>query len=235
MIIAPLFLVLATTTVQVDVINVPLDKAISVVLAPAGRVEMRRDGTVTRVRVEVERPQSPAALGRALNTYSVWAVSPEGLFENLGELNINGNKGQLEATTRLGQLGILITAEPHFMVDLPSAAVAYRTQSPREQVRHAMIAIDVGAYDYSALKPAPATANTHSSVVQARTAFQLAQNAGAERLAEMEFRHAKVALASVEELVTRSAPLEILWPTAAEAIRWSQRAVTIARGRSAER
>src|SRR6058998_1879920 len=193
MIIAPLFLVLATTTVQVDVINVPLDKAISVVLAPAGRVEMRRDGTVTRVRVEVERPQSPAALGRALNTYSVWAVSPEGLFENLGELNINGNKGQLEATTRLGQLGILITAEPHFMVDLPSAAVAYRTQSPREEVRHTMISVEIGAYDYSALKPVP-PANVHSSVVQARVAFQIAQNAGAERLAEMEFRHARVAL-----------------------------------------
>jgi len=235
MIIAELLLVFATTTVQVDVINVPLDKAISAVLAPAGKAELKREGTVTRVRIEVERLQAPATLGPALNTYSVWAVSPEGLFENLGELNINGNKGLLDATTRLGQLGILVTAEPHFMVDSPSAAVAYRTQSPREQVRHAMIPVEVGAYDYSALKPAPIAANIHSWVVQARIAFQLAQNAGAERLAEMEFRHAKVALASVEELVTRSAPLEILWPTAAEAIRWSQRAVTIARTRSAER
>ncbi len=234
MMILPLLVTLVMTAVQVDVINVPLERGINAVLTPAGKAELKREGTVTRVKIEVERLQSPAALGPALTTYSVWVVSPEGLFENLGELNVNGNKGQIDATTRLGQFGILITAEPHFMVDLPSAAVAYRTQSPREEVRHTMISVEIGAYDYSALKPVP-PANVHSSVAQARVAFQIAQNAGAERLAELEFRHARVALTSMEELVTRAAPLEILWPTAAEAIRWSQRAVTIARGRNSER
>ncbi len=212
--ILPLLLTLVTTAVQVDVINVPLERGINAVLTPAGKAELKREGTVTRVKIEVERLQSPAALGPALTTYTVWVVSPEGLFENL--------------------FGILITAEPHFMVDLPSAAVAYRTQSPREEVRHTMISVEIGAYDYSALKPVP-PANVHSSVAQARVAFQIAQNAGAERLAELEFRHARVALTSMEELVTRAAPLEILYPTAAEAIRWSQRAVTIARGRNSER
>jgi hypothetical protein len=234
MMIPLLLLTLVTTTVQVDIINVPLERGINAVLAPSGKAELRREGTVTRVKIEVERVQSPAVLGPALTTYSVWAVSAEGLFENLGELNINGNKGLIEATTRLGQLGILITAEPHYMVDLPSAAVAYRTQSPREDVRHRMTSIEVGVYDYSALKPVPPS-TVHNYVLQARVAFQIAQNAGAERWAEMEFRDARVALTSMEELLTRSAPLEILWPTAAEAIRWSQRAVTIARGRNSAR
>src|SRR5438876_12341396 len=97
-----------------------------------------------------------------------------------------------------------------------------------------MTSVELAAYGYSGLKPGR-SANVHSSVAQARVACQIAQNAGAERLAELECRHARVALTSMEELVTRAAPLEILWPTAAEAIRWSQRAVTIARGRNSER
>ncbi|PYS21265.1 MAG: hypothetical protein DMG11_28235, partial [Acidobacteria bacterium] len=109
-----LFLLLALTTVDVDIVNLPLDRAVDVNLMPMGKVDIRREGTLTRVKVEVDRLQAPSTLGPGLTTYLVWAVSPEGFLENLGELDINGNKGQLNATTRFGQLGLLITAEPHF-------------------------------------------------------------------------------------------------------------------------
>ena len=46
-----------------------------------------------------------------------------------------------------------------------------------------------------------------------------------------EFRNAQVAIGSLEELITRSAPPDILWPTANEAIGWSQRAAMAARGK----
>src|SRR6266850_1264628 len=174
-----LFLLFALTTVDVDIVSLPLDRAVEVTLMPAGKAEIRREGTLTRVKVEVDRLQAPASLGTALTTYLLWAVSPEGFLENLGELDINGNKGQLNATTRFGQLGLLITAEPHFMVDLPSSAVAYRSVGTRQEVRHMAVPVDVGMYDYSMLKP--------------------------------------------------------VWPAAGEAIRWSQRAVTVARTKNAER
>jgi hypothetical protein len=71
----------------------------------------------------------------------------------------------------------------------------------------------------------------HGSIAQARAAFQIAQNAGAEQLAATEFRNAQIAFGSMEELVRRAAPMEILWPTANETIRWSQRAAMAARAK----
>src|SRR5207249_1842948 len=123
---------------------------------PAGRSEIKREGTVSQIKIDIDRIPAPKTLDPALNTYVVWAVSPAGIFDNLGELQINGNKAQLNATTRFGQFGILITAEPHYMVDTPSSAVAYRGQTPKSDVRRKTVSIEVGSYDYSSLVPTTA-------------------------------------------------------------------------------
>lgn len=231
MILAALLLAFAAATIDLDVISLPLTADIRVALSPGGRAEMKREGTVTRMKIEIDRVAPPMALGPVYMTYVVWAVSPEGIVDNLGEMDMNGNRGQFVATTRLGQFALLITAEPHYMVDRPSAAVAYRSQAPKDEVRRRTVTLGVGDFDYSKLTPPADAANLHGSIVQARVAIQIAQSAGAERLAPAEYRNAQVALASAEELLTRNAPLEILWPAANEAIRWSQRAAMIARGK----
>ena len=223
----PLLFVLALATVDLDVVTVPLSSEIRAVLTPAARTELKREDTVTRVRVEIDKVVAPSTLGPAFNTYVVWAVSPEGILDNLGELDVKGVKGQFSATTRFTQFGVLITAEPHYMVDQPSSAVAFRTQGPEADFRRKKVQVEVGAYDYSQIKP-PGTA-LHNFVIQARSAFAIAQAAGAERLAPADFRNAQVSLGAMEELVNRGVPLDILWPAANETIRWSQRAAATAR------
>jgi hypothetical protein len=222
-----LVLFLAVSNLQLDMISVPLNKDLQVAMTSGGRLEMKREGTVTRIRLELDRVAPPGMLGPTYNTYVVWAVSPEGILDNLGELDLNGTKGQFNGTTRLGELGVLITAEPHYMVDRPSAAVAYRAQPPQDPRRKNAV-IQTGTYDYSMLKPTSA-ASLHGSVVQARMAFQIAQGLGADHLAPKEFRNAQVAAGSVEELVMRFAPLDVIWPMANEAIRWSERAAEVSR------
>ena len=229
MMIASLFLFLAATPINLDVVAVPLTNDVKVALAPAGRGELKRDGTITQVKIEIDRITAVRSLG-PFNTYVVWAISPEGIFDNLGELLIAGNKGQLSATTRFGQFAILITAEPHYMVDRPSSAVAYRSETPKTDVRRKTVSVEIGTYDYSALVPT-STIGVQGWVVQARAAYQIAKTAGADRLAPEEFRNAQVAIGSLEELVTRAAPADILWPTASEAIGWSQRAAMAARAK----
>jgi hypothetical protein len=222
-----LLVVFALTTVDFDIATLPLSGDVRIALTPGGRGELRREGTVSRVRIDIDRIALPSTLGPAFNTYVVWAVSPEGTFDNLGELAINGTKGQFAATTRLTQFGLVISAEPHYMVDRPSSSVAFRSEASTD-VRRRTARIEVGQYDYSALKPTPGTA-VHASVTQARAAFQIAQGAGAAQLAAQDFRNAQAAIGALEELISRAAPLDILWPTANEAIRWSQRAATTAR------
>jgi hypothetical protein len=229
MIIASLLLFLAGNIVDLDVVSLPLTNDIKVVLTPAGRADLKRDGTISQIKIEIDRIASPKTLG-PYNTYVLWAVSPEGVFDNLGELQTNGNKGQISATTRFGQFGILITAEPHFMVDRPSSAIAYRAEIPKTEVRRKTVPIDVGVYDYSALASTTA-AGVQGWVGQARAAFQISKAVGADRLAPEEFRNAQVAIGSLEELITRAVPADILWPAVNEAIGLSQRAATAARSK----
>jgi hypothetical protein len=231
MTIISLLLVLALGTIDLDMVTLPLSSEIRVPLAPVGRGDLKREGTVTRIKIDIDRVAAPSAQGAGFNTFVVWAVSPEGVFDNLGELDVNGNKGQFAATTRLTQFGILITAEPHYMVDRPSASIVYRSQASKDDVRRKMARVEVGTYDYAALKAVTAPAGTHASVVQARAAYEIAQAVGADHLAAEDFRNAQVSIGALEELVNRGAPLDILWPTAHEAIRWSQRAAATARQR----
>lgn len=229
MIIASLLLALAANAVPLDIVTLPLQNDVKLTLTPSGRCELKRDGTVSQIKIEIDRIAAPRTLG-PYNTYVLWAVSPEGVFDNLGELQTLGNKGQISATTRFGQFAILITAEPHFMVDRPSAAVAYKAETPKTEVRRKTVSVEVGSYDYSSLA-ATTSIGVQGWVVQARAAFQIAKASGADRLAPEEFRNAQVAIGSLEEMITRAVPADILWPAANEAIGWSQRAAAEARNK----
>src|SRR5215467_5430734 len=159
---------------SVVVVVVTLAKGgLTLPLQPAGRADLRRDPTMTRILVEIEKLQPPSTLGAGLNSYVVWAISPEGDIENVGELAMEKDKGHLETTTRFDQVGLLVSAEPHYMVDRPSAAVVYRSQNPKnEQVRRQSVSVDVGLYDYSGITPQGQNAAVAPLIAEARTAFQ---------------------------------------------------------------
>src|SRR5690348_7695062 len=109
----------------INVIVVTLTKGgVTIPLSPAGRADLRRDPTITRINVQIEKLPLPSTFGPAMNSYVVWAVSPEGYLENVGELAVDKDKGHLETTSRFDQVGVFVTAEPHYMVDRPSGSVA---------------------------------------------------------------------------------------------------------------
>ena len=219
---------MAGTPAEVIIVNLPAKGTTSVALAPSGRVDVVHAATLTLIHVEVDKLQPVQKLSPAMNAYVVWAVAPEGGFENIGELAVSDTKGKLDTVTHFDQFGILITAEPHFMVDRPNSVIAFRTQAPKsENIRRTTVSVEVGYYDYSKLQPV--TAAMPSLVVQARSALQVAAGVQADRLAESEYRLARIALGTVEEMVARSAPMEIILPVANESIRRSQRAFIAAR------
>ena len=220
-----LFLLFAN--VDLDIVTLPVTSDVRVPMGQSARADVRREGTVTRVRIDADRVAAPSTFAPVLNTYVVWAVSPEGVFDNLGELDVSGTRAQFNGTTRLSEFGLLITAEPHYMVDRPSSAITFKSQAGQDP-RRKTATITIGPYDYSKVTPINGT-GVHPSVLQARTAFQIAKSVNAGQLAPQEFRNAQVAIGALEELVSRAAPLDILWPTANQAIRWSERAAEVAR------
>ena len=219
-------LFLLPSKADVLIVQFPVKGKVSLSLGEKAKAEVERTGTVTKVAIQVEDLKAPASVLAGMNTYVAWAVSPEGNFDNLGELELSGTKGSLEATTRFDRFSIMITAEPHYMVDRPGAPFLYKNQAVRSVTSFPLI-IEVGTYEYSSLpKGAP---DVPALVMEARAAIAIAASAQAESRAESEFRQAQVAIETMEELFRRASPVDVVTPAAHAAIRRAQRAVFAAR------
>ena len=85
-------------------------------------VEPKRGSTVLKMRFKDVPP--PTKFGTQYLTYVVWAISPEGRAQNLGELDLDGsNKGKLTSSTPLQTFAMIVTAEPYYSVTQPSDIV----------------------------------------------------------------------------------------------------------------
>ncbi len=218
--------------VDLSLVTFPSRSDVDVPLSPNGQVEVRRESTLSRVKVEIDRIDSVSSLDPSLRAYVVWAVSPEGEFENLGELEVDGRQAELETTTALQRFAIIVTAEPHFMVDVPNRSVGFRSGPPRdEDIRVEPFTIAVGTHDYSTIS-LPPQGSLPARVTEARMAYRVAESAGATELAEPELRKARVALESIEELLRRNMPMDVILPYVNDSIRLSALAARTARSQA---
>ncbi len=215
--------------IDLSLVTFPPDSGVDVPLSPNGEVEVRREETISRLEVRIDRIETLSNLDPMMRSYVVWAISPEGEFENLGELEVDGREAELDTTTSLQRFGIIVTAEPHFMVATPSQIVGFRSQPPRDDdIRVEPLNVEVGAHDYSSISLPPQGALPRR-ITEARMAFLVAESADAAQLAEPDYRRARVALDSMEELLRRNMPMEVLLPYVNDSIRLSALAARSAR------
>jgi outer membrane protein OmpA-like peptidoglycan-associated protein len=226
--IAALTALFQFTTIQVNLVTITEGSNLDIPLVPArGEVEAQRRNGLTRLEVRINGVEALALFGPALSSWVVWAVSPEGDFLNLGELVVDGRNAELDTQTSLQRFGLIITAEPYHSVDAPSDSVAMSSGTPRES-RVETTLVDVGFHDYSAID-LPPQGNIGPRVIQARMAFRIAESEGAAGLADPEFRQARVAYDSMEELLRRGMDRIVLETYINDAIRLSSRAIRVAR------
>jgi hypothetical protein len=112
-----------------------------------------RDGRVA-IKAEFSDLQEATTFGGAYLTYVLWAISPEGRANNLGELFVENGKAKIEVTTKLQTFGMIVTAEPYFSVTYPSDIVVMEN-IVRKDTKGAVTAVDAkfdllqrGAYDH---------------------------------------------------------------------------------------
>ncbi len=96
-------------------------------LMPAARGEARVKSEAGRIRVEtdIRGLGDPQQFGKEYLTYVLFAITPEGRAQNLGEIvrDKSGNTHTQTFTTDLQSFGLLVTAEPYFAVTQPSDLV----------------------------------------------------------------------------------------------------------------
>lgn len=159
----------------------------------------------TTVKLHVENMPRPFELGSGYATYVVWAVSPEGQTDNLGEIKRSGSffiDSKIEVTTPLQTFAIIITAEPHFLVTRPSQQIMLENLAP-SRARNGKPISTVAAVqyfgnssDYFRDPRTPEIAEidfqrTPPSILQAKQAIALARFAGADRDANLELSEAE--------------------------------------------
>jgi hypothetical protein len=96
------------------------------VLAPEGKgsaIVEAKAGSVS-VHAKFSGVAPPTRYGAQYLTYVLWAISPEGQTERLGEVITNhSDDAKLDVTTSMQTFGLLVTAEPYFAVTRPGPVV----------------------------------------------------------------------------------------------------------------
>ena len=168
----------------------------------SGTARVERQGGTTEVEVELDSIKPASLFGGDYNTYVLWVVPPQGAAQNLSELVLDGSHSRASGSTSASTFALLITAEPHFLVNTPSPFVVLENepQSPELTVQYRVLE---GLYNFerSTLEDTKeAKGHVHTEVRQAFTAVRLAQRAGASRLAPREFIEAQQALTELTNL-----------------------------------
>ena len=171
-----------------------------------GKAEVKHKDGRTRIKLEMENLGNPQAVGAFYTTFVLWAIAPEGQADNLAELQIR-NKVDVEVTTNFQTFGLIITAEPHSAVKLPSPVIVAENtlrKGTEGGVQTSSIEYtgDPGTF-YAASTAEPsltADYNTPLLILGARRAVEIARHAGARRYAETELRESEVKLAALEQM-----------------------------------
>jgi outer membrane protein OmpA-like peptidoglycan-associated protein len=220
-----LFLLTVSTFAQVDVarkttaVTYPLDQVVLLQFRGTTRFpRMKGDAKIkrtskngTEIELSVSKMPRPFELGAGYATYVLWAISPDGQVDNLGEVKRRGTfefDSKISVTTPLQTFALIITAEPHFLVRRPSRAVMLENLNPYSQsggtlATTAAISYFGNASDYFSDARTPEVAEfdyakTPSTILQAKQAVALAKFAGAQRDAPEELQQAEMLLQNAE-------------------------------------
>ena len=182
-------------------------------LMPLGKGEAHVESRGGRIAIDAEfRNVDPAAkFGPEYLTYVLWAITPEGKSNNLGELLLDGGKSKLQATTTLQTFGLIVTAEPYYAVEQPSDVVvlenvvAAGTSGTLQQVNVNYQLFKRGFYSYNTT--AAMQSYTKSKVPleleEARNAVEIAKADGAAQYASDTLAKAQQSLQNAEAEVKR--------------------------------
>jgi len=176
-----------------------------------GHATVKRQGRRgTRVELNMQNLPRAYELGAIYTTFVLWAISPDGHVDNLGEIKRSGSvivDTKIDVTTPLQTFALMVTAEPHFLVKAPSRMVILENLAPTSNRSVPVETMQVqylgNTSDYFRDPGVPPMAegnftSTPTALLGARQAVNLARFAGADRDAPNELRTAEADLEQAE-------------------------------------
>jgi len=177
-------------------------------LMPEAKGQARVDSRTgsTKIETRFDHMRSPESFGPEYLTFVLWAITPEGRANNLGEVFLDGDNSHLLSTTELQAFGLIVTAEPYFAVTQPSDVVVMENFI-RNDTTGTIQEIDA---KYELLQRGQYTSFVSPGIIErrntgvplqlqeARNAIGMARAAGADRYAADTFQKALIDLTNAE-------------------------------------
>src|SRR6202167_409218 len=161
-----------------------------------GEASVSANTGATRISLNFDHLSNPAQFGPEYLTYVLWAITPEGRAERLGEVtlkNPDSKTAELYATTDLQSFGMIVTAEPYFSVSQPSDVVVMEnflrkdTSGTLEVIDAKYELLKRGQYTMNitggALAPIASDLRVPLQLREAREAIAIAKAQGADQYA----------------------------------------------------
>ncbi len=166
-------------------------------IAPSVRGDAKVQSEKGRITIDAHlEGLAPAnGFGPEYLTYVLWAITPDGTPQNLGEVLPSGRKVDIHVTTNLQSFGMIVTAEPYFAVRVPSDLVIAqneiiddRTSGVLEKVNAHFSLLPRGLYaqtngSKTVLDPITRNEASPLELYEAHNAFNIARLAGATQYA----------------------------------------------------
>jgi outer membrane protein OmpA-like peptidoglycan-associated protein len=183
-------------------------------LLPNAKGEAKVDSKDGRVNIDASfKGLTPAnGFGPEYLTYVLWAISPDGRPQNLGEVLPSHDKNNIHVTTAFPAFGMIVTAEPYFAVSQPSDVVVLQNVIKQDKTTGVLEKVDAhysllprGMYAETAGSKTvadPITRNMQSplELYEAHNAFRIAQSVGADKYSADIMAKAAVDLQNADDI-----------------------------------
>jgi outer membrane protein OmpA-like peptidoglycan-associated protein len=179
-------------------------------LLPGSSGEAKVEAKKTNVAIDAKFQSVDEAtkFGLEYLTYVLWAVSPEGRADNLGEVVLDHGNAHLKAVTDLQTFGLIVTAEPYSAVSQPGNMVVMEGVVPENVAQGEEISAKyelVGRGTYSASNEKIQNAifgidrTTPLQLFEARNAVRIAHIAAGDKYANSILTKADAQLKQAED------------------------------------
>lgn len=101
-------------------------------IMPNASGEAKIEGKKTNITIDAKfvSMEDATKFGLEYLTYVLWAISPEGRADSLGEVVLDHGNAHIKASTDMQTFGLIVTAEPYFAVTQPGNTVVFESVLP---------------------------------------------------------------------------------------------------------
>jgi outer membrane protein OmpA-like peptidoglycan-associated protein len=191
-------------------IDVPMGRTNATPAAAKFEASVKFSDGQAKIEVSFKKMEPAILFGGDISSYVVWAVTRDGAVENLGELVVleSNDSDSNRFQTGKKQFGIIITAEPYYLVGRPGELVIATSGSADPQKAPS------ATFAFSGFRTLAAKADVNTiagltykdkkpvALVQAERAMAVAEKTGAAAVNPSAMAEAKRALAQAENSAT---------------------------------